>query len=129
VVAGLVVVVVAGRVTTLEGVTTVRVTVLLGLLVVDPSVLEEDTFVPGLLEDEGFTTEMFEVEDSDLEADTLVGTETPGVDGWTVISVGFEMGFASVRAPVTIEVGVVEELVPPLLKELPVPVVPLASPS
>ena len=78
-VAGLVVV--AGRVTTLEGVTTVRVTVLLGLPVLEASVLEEETLALGLFDEVGFTTEMFELEDSVLEVVTVVGVETPGVDG------------------------------------------------
>lgn len=74
-------VVVAGRVTTLEGVTTVRVTVLLGLPVLEASVLEEETSVLGLFDEVGFTTVMFELEDSVLEVVTVVGVETPGVDG------------------------------------------------
>lgn len=74
-------VVVAGRVTTLEGVTTVRVTVLLGLPVLEASVLEEETLALGLFDEVGFTTEMFELEDSVLEVVTVVGVETPGVDG------------------------------------------------
>ena len=74
-------VVVAGRVTTLEGVTTVRVTVLLGLPVLEASVLEEETLALGLFDEVGFTTEMFELEDSVLEVVTVVRVETPGVDG------------------------------------------------
>ena len=74
-------VVVAGRVTTLEGVTTVRVTVLLGLPVLEASVLEEETLALGLFDEVGFITEMFELEDSVLEVVTVVGVETPGVDG------------------------------------------------
>lgn len=72
-------VVVAGRVTTLEGVTTVRVTVPLGLLVVVVSVLEEETFVLGTFDEEaGFVTVKLEVEDSALAVVALVvGTETP----------------------------------------------------
>lgn len=72
-------VVVAGRVTTLEGVTTVRVTVPLGLLVVVVSVLEEETFVLGVFDEEaGFVTVKLEVEDSALAVVALVvGTETP----------------------------------------------------
>lgn len=46
-----------------------------------------------------------------------------------VMSVGLEAGFASVRAPVIVGVTVVGVEPPPLLTELPVPVVPLASPS
>ena len=70
---------VAGRVTTLEGVTTVRVTVPLGLLVVVVSVLEEETFVLGTFDEEaGFVTVKLEVEDSALAVVALVvGTETP----------------------------------------------------
>lgn len=70
---------VAGRVTTLEGVTTVRVTVPLGLLVVVVSVLEEETFVLGVFDEEaGFVTVKLEVEDSALAVVALVvGTETP----------------------------------------------------
>lgn len=72
-------VVVAGRVTTLEGVTTVRVTVPLGLLVVVVSVLEEETFVLGVFDEEaGFVTVKLEVEDSALAVvAVVVGTETP----------------------------------------------------
>ena len=126
--------VVAGRVTTLEGVTTVRVTVLLGLFVVVVSVLEEETFVPELFADVGFVDEKFVAEDSVLEVVTLVvGTETPVLVGRALMSVGLlAAGFVSVRAPVIIGVvGVaeVEVLLPPLLKELPAPVVPPASPS
>ena len=72
-------VVVAGRVTTLEGVTTVRVTVPLGLLVAVVSVLEEETFVLGVFDEEaGFVTVKLEVEDSVLAVvAVVVGTETP----------------------------------------------------
>ena len=125
VVAGLVIV--AGRVVTLEGVTTVRVTVpLLGLgtwvgltTLVGASVLEVVT----LETEAGLVTPELLVE----------GVETPELTGCAVISVGFFAPGASVRAPVTIGlvgfVGVdgVIVLLPPLLKELPAPVVPLAS--
>ena len=123
VVTGLVVVVglvvVAGRVVTLDGVTTVRVTVPFGLVVVvvgleiiaGPSVLEVETFVVVV---------------------GLVMVLSLDDAGLAEISVGLFKPEASVREPVIVgEVGFageieVELLLPPLLKELPAPVVPPA---
>lgn len=142
-------VVVVGRALELEGVTTVRVTVPLGLdvaeaglvVVVGVTVLEEVTVVVvvgfvvlGLLGVVGSEAEKFDVEAGVLEVVTLLvaGLETPELTGCAVISEGLFKLEASVRAPVTVGVvgviGVagVELGLPPLLKELPVPVVPLA---
>lgn len=126
-VAGLVVV--AGRVVTLEGVTTVRVTVPLGLLVVVVAgLVTVVVVVVGLL--------TVAAGASVLEVETLVvvvGLVVPELLG--EISVGLDVIAASVRAPVIVGVfgvvgfvGVVgDELLPPLLSmALPAPVVPPA---
>ena len=143
--------VVAGlEVLLLEGVTTVRVTVELGhvvvvvaglVVVVGVTVLEEVTVVVvvgfvvlGLLGVVGSEAEKFDVEAGVLEVVTLLvaGLETPELTGCAVISEGLFKLEASVRAPVTVGVvgviGVagVELGLPPLLKELPVRVVPPA---
>lgn len=129
---------VAGRVVTLEGVTTVRVTVPLGLdvaeaglvVVAGVTVLEEVTVVVVV----GFVAVKSEVEAGVLEVLTLleVGVEVVELMGCAVTSVGLFRPLVSVRAPVTVGVlgvtgvaGVELELLL-LLKELPVPVVPLA---
>lgn len=117
-------VVVAGRVVTLEGVTTVRVTVLLGLLVVEVAGLEVVVVVIGLVLLAGAS--VLEVVTLEL-AVGLVVLELLGTAGCAVTSAGLDVIEASVRAPVTTGL-IVEGCVPPLLEELPEPVVP-ESPS
>ena len=143
-------VVVVGRVFELEGVTTVRVTVPLGFVVVavgledvaGVTVRDVVTVVVGFVVLElfgvvGSEAEKFDVEAGVLEVVTLLvaGLEPPELTGCAETSEGLFKPVASVRAPVTVGlVGViwvagVELLLPPLLKELPVPVVPPASSS
>lgn len=133
-----------GRVFELEGVTTVRVTVPLGLVLDDGLVVtvrDEVTVVVVVgfvvvepFEVAGFVAEKSEVELGVLEVLVLLvlGVETPGLAGWTVISAGLFKPEVSVRVSLTdgvvgfMGVAGVELLLPPLLKELPAPVVPPA---
>ena len=137
-------VVVVGRVFELEGVTTVRVTVPLGLVLDDGLVVtvrDEVTVVVVVgvvvvepFEVAGFVAEKSEVELGVLEVLVLLvlGVETPELAGWTVISAGLFKPEVSVRVSLTdgvvgfMGVAGVELLPPPLLKELPAPVVPPA---
>lgn len=144
---------VLGLAVELEGVTTVRVTVEEGLLeVVAPglvtmlvldvmvglvvvgvaSVLEEETLVAGLvvvvvglvvtgLLVVGVASVLAE---DTLPVTGLVVPVLPVLVGCAVMLDGLFKVLASVRAPVTVGVTVAELLLPLLLKELPVPVVP-----
>lgn len=141
---------VLGLAVELEGVTTVRVTVedgllevvvpglvtisvldvMVGLVVVGvASVLEEETLAAGLVVVVvvPVVTGLLVVGvASVLAEDTLpvTGLVLPVLVGCAVMLVGLFTVPTSVRAPVTVGVTVAELLVPLLLKELPVPVVP-----
>ena len=125
VVAGLVVVVVVGRVV-VAGVVVVGRVVVAGLA----SVLAEETLVTGLdvvvVVVAGLLVVVSVLE---VEMSVAAGLVVPVEVGPAVMFVGLFTVPASVRAPVTVGLPVAEVLLPLLLKELPVPVVPAASVS
>ncbi len=125
VVAGLVVVVVVGRVV-VAGVVVVGRVVVAGLA----SVLAEETLVTGLDVVVVVVAGLLVVASVlEVEMSVAVGLVVPVEVGPAVIFVGLFTVPASVRAPVTVGLPVAEVLLPLLLKELPVPVVPAASVS
>ena len=147
VVAGLVVVVVVGRVV-VAGVVVVGRVVVAGVLVAGrevvagvvvvgrvvvaglASVLAEETLVTGLDVVVVVVAGLLVVASVlEVEMSVAVGLVVPVEVGPAVIFVGLFTVPASMRAPVTVGLPVAEVLLPLLLKELPVPVVPAASVS